>query len=55
MHGIARSEHRRVSDAWINATSRERGEALRELLLLGDRLPGRPRAERLRYPRIASR
>jgi len=37
---------------WIGATPRQRGDALRDLLLLTDRLPVRKRQPRLRFPRI---
>lgn len=40
---------------WIVATSRQRGEALRDLLLLADRLPPGRAAERPRFPRIESK
>lgn len=39
---------------WIDATPDARGRALRELLLLVDRLPTRSRSRRPRFPRIAS-
>jgi hypothetical protein len=39
---------------WIDATPDARGRALRELLLLVDRLPARTRGRRPRFPRIAS-
>lgn len=50
-------EPNELSDAarWIAATSRERGEALRDLLLLADRLPARSAANRPRFPRIESK
>ena len=38
---------------WIGASAEERGETLRDLLLLADRLPA-PRRRRPRFPRIAS-
>jgi hypothetical protein len=49
------SDSARAAAPWVAATSRERGETLRDLLLLGDRLPRRslPRASPL--PRIESR
>lgn len=40
--------------AWIGATPRRRGEALRDLLLLTDRLPRRRPRERERFPRLRS-
>lgn len=39
---------------WIDATPDSRGRALRDLLLLADRLPTRSRGRRPRFPRIAS-
>ena len=39
---------------WIDATPDSRGRALRELLLLADRLPTRRRSRRPRFPHIAS-
>jgi hypothetical protein len=41
--------------AWIGSTPQRRGEALRDLLLLVDSLPGGRRADRPRFPRIESR
>ena len=40
--------------AWIGATPRQRGEALRDLLLLVDSLPPRALRTRERFPRIES-
>ena len=40
--------------AWIGATPRQRGEALRDLLLLVDSLPPRAPRARERFPRIES-
>ena len=37
---------------WIGATPQQRGDALRDLLLLADRLPVRMRQRRLQFPRI---
>ena len=55
-----RSEHRRptgnaqAAAAWITATPREHGEALRDLLLLSDRLPsGRASRGPLLFPRVS--
>jgi hypothetical protein len=49
------SDAARAAAPWIAATQRQRGDALRDLLLLGDRLP-RPRPrERPRFPRIESK
>lgn len=39
---------------WFAATLQERGEALRDLLRLTDRIPVRPRRRAKRFPRIAS-
>ena len=39
---------------WFGATLQERGEALRDLLRLTDRIPLRPRRRGKRFPRIAS-
>ena len=39
---------------WLDATPDTRGRALRELLLLTDRLPVHVRGRALRFPRIAS-
>jgi hypothetical protein len=41
--------------AWIGASPRKRGDALRDLLALVDHLPHRERPERPRFPRIESR
>jgi hypothetical protein len=41
--------------AWISASPERRGETLRDLLLLVDRLPRRAVRERTCFPRIASR
>ncbi len=40
---------------WIAASSRQRGEALRDLLLLADRLPRGRATEQPRFPRIESK
>jgi hypothetical protein len=52
--GEGSSDNTRAAGAWIAATPGERGEALRDLLLLSDRLPpSRIRtASRPRFPRI---
>ena len=39
---------------WFGATLQERGEALRDLLRLTDRIPARRRRRGKRFPRIAS-
>lgn len=48
---LASLHNARASAAWITATPRERGEALYDLLLLGERLQ-RSRPERERFPRL---
>jgi hypothetical protein len=45
----------RSAAAWITASTQQRGEALRDLLLLTDSLPPRRAAAPLRFPRIQSR
>jgi hypothetical protein len=50
----ATSANARAAAAWIGATPKQRGDSLRELLLLTDRLPRRARPERERFPRIDS-
>ncbi len=51
----AMSDSARAAARWVAATPRERGETLRDLLLLADRLPpGRASAGR-RFPRVRSR
>ena len=46
----------RAAATWITATPRERGEALRDLLALTDRLPASsPRAEESSFPRLTPR
>jgi hypothetical protein len=50
------SDSARAAASWVAASARERGDALRDLLLLADRLPP-PRtaaAARPAFPRIAS-
>jgi hypothetical protein len=49
------SDSARSAAEWIAATSRQRGEALRDLLLLADRLPPGRAAMRPRFPRIESK
>jgi hypothetical protein len=46
------SDSTRAATAWIGATPKQRGDALRDLLLLADRLPARRRAAQSRFPRI---
>jgi hypothetical protein len=51
-NGSSSSDSALAASAWIGATPRQRGDALRDLLLLADRLPARKRARQLRFPRI---
>jgi len=44
------SDTARAAAAWIAADAAERGAALRDLLLLADRLPAPPRAPTLSFP-----
>lgn len=48
----ALSDSARAAAPWAAASARERGEALRDLLLLADRLPA-PRTPRRPFPRIS--
>lgn len=48
------SDGERAAAPWIAASAEQRGEALRDLLLLADRLPARARAAASRFPRIES-
>jgi hypothetical protein len=50
--GRAPSDNARAAGAWVAASAAERGEALRDLLLLSDRLPARRAASRSRFPRL---
>jgi hypothetical protein len=44
-----------AASAWLGATSKQRGDALRDLLSLGDRLPSAPgRRARSQFPKIES-
>ncbi|HYM46671.1 MAG TPA: hypothetical protein VES65_11010 [Solirubrobacteraceae bacterium] len=49
------SDSARAAARWVAATPRQRGEALRDLLLLADRLPRTRRPAGARFPRIRSR
>lgn len=50
------SGNARTAATWITATPRERGEALRDLLLLTDRLPASgARSDRSIFPRLRPR
>lgn len=48
------SDSARAASAWISATPQRRGAALRDLLLLADRVPPRRRAPTLSFPPIHS-
>ncbi len=48
--GGGSSDSALAASAWIGATPRQRGDALRDLLLLADRLPARKRAPQSRFP-----
>lgn len=50
----APSDSARAAAPWVSANARERGEALRDLLLLADRLPPPRTPTRAPFPRIAS-
>ncbi|HXW59047.1 MAG TPA: hypothetical protein VEJ23_06170 [Solirubrobacteraceae bacterium] len=50
----APSDSARAAAAWIAAGAQARGEALRDLLLLADRLPQPTRALGGRFPRLSS-
>lgn len=49
------SDSARAAARWVAATPAQRGETLRDLLALADRLPPARRSEQRRFPRIASR
>lgn len=46
------SDTARAAQGWVAATPEKRGEALRELLLLGDALPKRRRPDHIGFPRF---
>jgi hypothetical protein len=48
------SDSARAAAGWISATLQQRGDTLRDLLLLTDRLPRRRRPAQLTFPRIHS-
>jgi hypothetical protein len=49
------SDSARAAAAWVTATPQRRGETLRDLLLLSDRLPPSRASAPRRFPRIESR
>jgi hypothetical protein len=48
------SDSARAAAGWIGATPQQRGDTLRDLLLLTDRLPRRRRPAQLTFPKIHS-
>jgi hypothetical protein len=48
------SSSARSASEWIDASLRERGDALEDLLLLADALPLRRRPEKIGFPRLSS-
>jgi hypothetical protein len=48
------SDSARAAARWVTASQRERGETLRDLLLLADRLPPRRTPPHARFPRVRS-
>jgi hypothetical protein len=50
----APSDSARAAASWVATSARERGEALRDLLLLADRLPPPRTSDRPSFPRVAS-
>jgi hypothetical protein len=52
--GEAVSDSARAATRWIAASPAQRGETLRDLLLLADQLPARRASSRKRFPRIES-
>jgi hypothetical protein len=51
-HAGSSADSARSAGAWVATTPAQRGEALRDLLLLSDRLPAGRGRGRLRFPRI---
>jgi hypothetical protein len=49
------SDSARAAARWAAATQQQRGETLRDLLLLADHLPPRRRTASTRFPRLRSR
>lgn len=52
--GAEASHAERSAASWIGTPAQRRGRALRDLLLLADRLPAARRDRRLRFPRLES-
>jgi len=48
------TDSERAAAAWLGRSLAERGEALRELLLLADRLPSPMRSDRLEFPPVGT-
>jgi len=48
------SDNAQAAAAWLSASPRRRGEALKDLLLLADSLPQRRREPEMSFPRIES-
>lgn len=48
------ADNAQAAAAWVGATPQKRGDTLRDLLLLVDRLPRRNRTGQPRFPRIES-
>jgi len=48
------SDSARAATEWIDASPRQRGETLRDLLLLADALPVRLRSNEIGFPRLRS-
>jgi hypothetical protein len=52
--GSAVSDAARSASEWVGVSAQERGETLRDLLLLTDAVPLRPRQGRIDFPRLRS-
>ncbi len=48
------SDSARAAGRWVNAMPQQRGETLRDLLLLVDHLPSPRRGPQVRFPRLRS-
>ena len=48
------SDAARAATAWIGSSLAQRGEALRDLLLLADALPAHIRSDQIDFPRLRS-